>query len=68
MTTQAQRNLSRVRARLTRAQAKEAALVDEIRKAIVVLDDMRLPAYDRETEAAAILEAAIGRTPIRRIK
>ena len=63
MRTQAERNLSRVRASLTRSRDHEAALEDEIRKAIDTLDDMRLPAYDREMRAAAILETAIGRTP-----
>ncbi len=65
MTTQAERNLSRVRARLTASQAREAALTDQIRAAILVLDDMGSSAYDREQTAAAILEVAIGRPPRR---
>lgn len=65
MTSRAEKDARAARARLTTSQAKEAALTDQIKAALLVLDDMGKSAYDREQTAAAILEVAIGRTPRR---
>lgn len=66
--SQATREARGLRRDLRDSQAREAALVDSIKIAIDVLDDMGINAYDREQRAAATLEAAIGRPPRRELE
>lgn len=68
VTSQAEKEARSARARLVVSQRKEAALVDRIKAAIDLLDNMGISAHDREQRAAATLEAAIGRPPRRKLE